>query len=33
MELPSEFVLAALEYDNFVNDLETSFVELNKESR
>ena len=31
MELPSEWVLAALDYDNFVNDLEVAFIKLNED--
>jgi len=33
MEMSSEWILAALEYDNFVNELESAFVELNKDAR
>lgn len=33
MELPSDVVLTALEYDNFVIDMEKAFIELNKDSK
>jgi len=33
MELPSEMILAAWEYDNFIQDLESATMELNKDQK